>query len=50
MVVIVFRQLLLTQTAFNYPAGLSPGLNIGCLLSIVGPEEPVKLEPQKAWF
>ena len=47
---IVFRQLSLTQAPFKYPAGLIPGLGIGCLLSIVGPEESVKLERQKTWF
>jgi hypothetical protein len=50
MVMIVFRQVSLTQTPFKYPAGLSPGLGISCLLAIVGPEESVKLERQKAWF
>jgi hypothetical protein len=42
----VFRQLSLTQAPFKYPAGLGPGLSIGCLLSIVGPEESVKQLPE----
>ena len=47
---IVFRQLLPAQPSFKYSAGFGPGLGVGSLLAIVGPEESVEVERQKARF
>jgi hypothetical protein len=41
MVVIVFRQFLPAQASFKYSTSFGPGLIVGCLLAIVGPEKSV---------
>jgi hypothetical protein len=41
MVMIVFRQFLPAQPSFKYSTGCGPGLIVGCLLAIVGPEKSV---------
>jgi hypothetical protein len=38
---IVFRQVLPPQPSFKYSTGCGPGLIVGCLLAIVGPEKSV---------